>query len=437
MKETESILQLYRDAKKSQLKMALATVVNKSGSAYRRPGARMLITSDGRFAGTISGGCVERDLVDRAAELCSLAEPKLLTYRAEHGDPYDFGSGCEGVIYTLLEPLHPDDSSDCRMNSDIFSAHRNSQTAESAFIDPMEVLETVYRNRCTAYSATVFSVPEKRQDMVGRRVVQFQDGAAAIGGAFDNSGLFVEIMIASTKLFSKGPAFTKFIETAEGTFGVFFEKIEPPIKVVIFGAGDDSRPLASIAQVMGLPYSVVDHRPGLITAERFPGAEQLLRLRPEQYRMRLTVDQFTACVVMHHHYDSDKAAVRFLLENSTVPYIGVLGPKRRTVRMLAEMLSGAPITGIEARRSSLFAPVGLDIGAETPEEIALSIIAEINAFYRNKTALLLRDKEGPIHDAFENLDGAGHEDEGDPSLSNTDDADRLNLVEYVHLQCRI
>ncbi len=441
MKETESILELYQSGRKAGQRMALATVVNKSGSAYRRPGARMLISEDGRSAGSISGGCVERDLLDRAAELCSLEQPKLLTYRAEDGDPYDFGSGCEGIIYTLLEPLHPDDASDCRLNSDIFSAHRNSQSAESAVIDPVEVLASVYSNRCTAYAATIFSAPEKRPDMVGRRVVQFQDGAAAIGGAFDNSGLFVEIMISSTKLFSKGPAFTKFIETAEGSFGVFFEKIEPPVKIVIFGAGDDAMPLASMARIMGLQHSIVDHRPGLITKERFPDAEKLLRLRPEQYRMRLTVDQYTACVIMHHQYDSDLAAVRFLLESSTVPYIGVLGPKRRTVRMLTEMLrategNNSSLPGIEARRSSLFAPVGLDIGAETPEEIALSIIAEITAFYRNKTALLLRDKEGPIHDAFDNRAACAYEDEIENTAHDLTN-DPGSSVEYVHLQCRI
>lgn len=420
--------------------MALATVVNKSGSAYRRPGARMLITADGQSVGSISGGCIERDLIERASEFCSIESPRLLTYRAEHGDPYDFGSGCEGTIYTLVEPLNPDTSSDCRMNSDIFSAHRNSQTAESAVIDPIEVLETVYRNRCTAYCATVFSAPEKRQDMVGRRVVQFQDGAAAVGGSFDNSGLFVEIMIASTKLFSKGPAFTNFIETGEGTFGVFFEKLEPPVKIVIFGAGDDAMPVAAIADVAGLAHSVVDHRPGLLTEERFPVAQALLRLRPEQYPARLVVDQHTACVVMYHHYDTDKEAVRFLLEHTNVPYIGVLGPKRRTVKMLSEILRDHPTHGISSRRSSLFAPIGLDIGAETPEEIALSIVAEIKAFYRNKTALLLRDKDGPIHDVFEGANGAAAAEEiGSFPFAKEESTDAADLtsVEYVHLQCQI
>lgn len=434
MKETESILQLYRSSKERRVPMALATVVNKSGSAYRRPGARMLVAADGQSAGSISGGCIERDLIERASELSTWDAPRLLTYRAEHGDPYDFGSGCEGIIYTLVEPLRLDVPVDSVLNSDIFSAHRNSQNAASAFVDPIEVLETVHRNRCIAYSATVFSAPEKSRDMVGRRVVQFHDGAAAVGGAFDNSGLFVEIMIASTKLFSKGPAFTKFIDTAEGIFGVFFEKIEPPIKLVIFGAGDDALPLSALASVLGLAHSIVDHRPGLMSEERFPAAEQLLRLRPEQYPLRLSIDQFTACVVMHHNYDSDKEVVRFLLEGSTTPYIGVLGPKRRSMRILSEIKQSRSADIIDSRRSSLFAPVGLDLGAETPEEIALSVIAEITAYFKNKAAHLLRDKDGPIHDAFDR----GNSDGDDRELVGTSDGfDDGGSVEYVHLQCRI
>jgi xanthine/CO dehydrogenase XdhC/CoxF family maturation factor len=286
--------------------------------------------------------------------------------------------------------------------------------------------------------------------MVGRRVVQFQDGSAAIGGSFDNSELLVEIMLASTKLFSKCPAFTKMIETGEGSFGVFFEKIEPPVKLMIFGAGDDAVPLSSIANVVGLNHSVVDYRPGLLTQERFPLAEKLLKLRPEQYSTRLITDEHMACVIMHHHYDSDKAAVKFLLEKTGVPYIGVLGPKKRTVRMLNELQDSHVSANLALRRSALFAPVGLDIGAETPEEIALSIIAEIKAFYRSKTALLLRDKEGPIHDAF---DGASHSSDGEREFSNaTLNAEAISgsdlelenkvtkqtqSIEYVHLQCQI
>ena len=449
MKEIEAILELYKKSRADSVPMALATVVNKFGSAYRRPGARMLITADGAYAGSISGGCIERDLLERSAELCSISEPMLLTYRAENGDPYDFGSGCEGIIYTLLEPLNAEIPGDCKLNSDIFSAHRDAQSAANATIDPIEVLETVSRNRITAYSATVFLAPEKQRNMVGRRVVQFQDGSAVIGGSFDNSGLFVEIMLASTKLFSKGPAFTKMIETGEGTFGVFFEKIEPPVKVLIFGAGDDTVPLSSIASVVGLNHSVVDYRPGLLTAERFPLAEKLLKLRPEQYPTRLITDEYTACVIMHHHYDSDKAAVQFLLEKTSVSYIGVLGPKKRTVRMLNEMQERQVSANLALRRSALFAPIGLDIGAETPEEIALSIVAEIKAFYRSKTALLLRDKDGPIHDAFDSASHAGDGElefvaEHDSNAGGNSEVDPVSRVrkqtaaiEYVHLQCQI
>jgi xanthine dehydrogenase accessory factor len=454
MKEIEAILELYKKSRADRVPIALATVVNKFGSAYRRPGARMLITAEGVSAGSISGGCIERDLLERSAEFCSISEPMLLTYRAENGDPYDFGSGCEGIIYTLLEPLNAEVPGDCKLNSDIFSAHRNAQSASSATIDPIELLETVSQNRITAYSATVFLAPEKQRDMVGRRVVQFQDGSAAIGGSFDNSGLFVEIMLASTKLFSKGPAFTKMIETGEGSFGVFFEKIEPPVKVLIFGAGDDAISLSSIANAVGLNHSVIDYRPGLLTEERFPFAENLLKLRPEQYPTRLITDEYMACVIMHHHYDSDRAAVQFLLENTDARYIGVLGPKKRTVRMLDEMQERQVSANLALRRSALFAPVGLDIGAETPEEIALSIVAEIKAFYRSKTALLLRDKDGPIHDAF---DGASHGSDGElefvtadlnaESISGSDsDSEQdpqsrvrkqTRSVEYVHLQCQI
>ena len=107
------------------------------------------------------------------------------------------------------------------------------------------MLESAYRDRCTAYSATIFSAPEERHDLLGMRVVQFQNGNAVVGGNFDHADLLVEIMLASTKLFSKKPAFTRLIDSSDGSLGVFFEKIEPPVKVLIFGAGDDVIPLAA------------------------------------------------------------------------------------------------------------------------------------------------------------------------------------------------
>ena len=420
MNEIEILLKLYRKARAKNLKMALATVVSTTGSVYRRPGARMLITAAAEFAGTISGGCIERDLIERAQELCSMKAPKLMTYQSSKNDPYDFGSGCDGTFSCLVEPL---------------------DTSFDSEFCPVLLLEEVYRKRIVACSATVFSAPQSMQSKLGARVVHFQNNSYKIDAAIDDSSLLDEIVLALKVLTVQKPAFSRFIETSKGIYGVFLEKIEPPIKLLILGAGDDAIPLAAIAHAAGLAYSVADYREGLLDRKRFPKSERIIRSRPDKYSANLIIDEFTACVIMHHHYETDMAALEYVLSKTESCYVGVLCPKKRTIQMLSEKSRDKPEIYANSQRDRLFAPVGLDIGAETPEEIAIAIVAEITACCRRRAAVFLRQKEGSIHEVSsdksiceekDNLRDGGHtvKNSAAPSEQNA-------AVENVQLQCRI
>lgn len=370
MKGLARILDAWAEWKQAGgLSDILATVVKVEGSAYRRPGARMLLLPDRGGIGVISGGCLERHLSERAWPLTE-AHPAVVTRYDTQGDAdafFGFGAGCQGVIHVLLERL------------DV--AERATQ---------MEFFEACRRQRRPGVMATL--VGGKCAD-VGNRVMMFPDGSVVsiIGDPKVQRQL---LEFARTCPVDAQPR-TITSSTDSGAVEVFLEVIRPPVRLLVFGGGPDAPPLVGFAKELGWDVSVIDTRPTSLNRERFPLADKLILTTPGAVLRGVSVEPGTAAIIMSHDFVQDLAVLETLL-TQPLEYLGVLGPRGRTERLLRELSPGAQGSAGATLRG-LHAPVGLDIGSETPEEIALAVVAEIQATLRNRAGGKLRDREGPIH----------------------------------------
>ena len=279
----------------------LATVIDVRGSGYRLPGARMLMLANGDTYGTVSGGCLEADVLERAKKVLSSGSAETFTYdtTGDENSVFSMNMGCRGVIDILLEPIGKD------------------------------------------------------SDLITKMRAAYFDREAS-------------------------------------------DEFDVPIAVMLFGAGADAVPFVRIAAELGWQVTVHDHRPAFLTEERFPDAQELVIQNVDEPPRPLSVDDRTAGVIMTHNYQRDRVVLPELL-NSNVFYIGALGPKRRTEQLLEELTTvGHSFT--EHQLARLFAPAGLDIGADTPEGIALSIIGEIQSVLRARNGGHLRSRQGSIYD---------------------------------------
>ncbi len=336
-------------------KAVLATVVDLKGSGYRLPGARMLIKANGDATGTVSGGCLEADVLERAKRVLTTDKAEVFTYdtTADENSVFSLNMGCRGVMRILLEPVGA--------TSEIISALRKSR-GERAWITAAVVI-----NGSENIGERVFLGTSSHPDPnLEADLLTFADASANFE--------------------------TIRYETENGTVEYAFEKIVPPVQLYILGAGADAVPLADAAHGLGWEVNVYDHRPAFLTAERFPSCDALIAL-DRDIAAEWDVDKLTAFVLMNHNYDRDKAMLRGALASAAF-YVGALGPKRRTQQILEEL--GDPFT--DEQLSRLRAPAGLDIGADTPEAIAISIIAEIQSVLKNRDGGPLRDRQASIYD---------------------------------------
>jgi xanthine/CO dehydrogenase XdhC/CoxF family maturation factor len=274
----------------------LATVVGVEGSTYRGAGARMVVRADGTRVGAVSGGCLEADIVARAADLLAARASVVVHYdtRNSGDDVLGLGLGCQGVLDVRLDSL---------------------------------------------------------------------DGE------------------------SLTRAIAELAELRERT----------AVRLLVCGGGTDAVPVVRLAALVGWLVTVVDHRPSFATTERFPDAERVLCVNaagePNALAAALPIERFAAALVMAHSAAHDRACLHVLLGVPSLRYLGVLGPRRRTL----ELLEGTDL-GADRLPAHLHAPVGLDLGAETPEEIALAIVSECAAALAAREPRSLRDREGPIHE---------------------------------------
>lgn len=364
MKEIKDILNAYKAAVQEGKKTALATVVKVEGSSYRRPGARMLITDDGHLTGAISGGCLEGDALRKALSAIVQQENKLITYDTTDDDDVSFGVqlGCNGIVHILFEPIK-------------INEHNN----------PIHLLEKLENNREQGILVTLFSLNHSEQ--TGTSLL-YQKGK--LYSKIESSLKENILKDVSASLENKSSTFKCYPE-AGYDIEAFIEFIPPPIQLVIAGAGNDVLPLVKISAVLGWEIIIADGRQSHANIQRFPKADKILVIKPEKLLSQISVDEHTAFVLMTHNYNYDLALLDDLLKID-VPYIGVLGPKKKLNRMLDELRIDS-----EEKISHVHGPVGLDIGAETAEEIAIAIIAEIKAIFTNSTGAALKEKTSPIH----------------------------------------
>lgn len=318
MNEVRALVEAFDAANLRGERCVLATVVSVEGSAYRRPGARMLISEIGTSTGTISAGCLEADVIEHAKRVAGTGATKLLEYNnasASEEQVWALGLGCNGVVRVLLEPV----------------ANGSSH------------IEALRRS--------------------------------------------LEVPVSLTTEYSPANAFT--------------ETLLPPVPLIVFGAGPDVLPVVELARQMGWQTEVVDPQARPSSPSRFAIADKVTLARPEDVGAHVSITPRTMTLLMSHNYGHDLALLRFVL-GSTARYIGVMGPRQRTERMLGEL-------GASEEAARLHFPVGLDIGANGPAEIALSIVSEMRAVLDGRQGGMLRERRSPI----QSDSGDGHgADEG-------------------------
>jgi xanthine/CO dehydrogenase XdhC/CoxF family maturation factor len=368
MREIADIVNAVSDLADGERAM-LATVIDVKGSGYRLPGARMLILAGGETIGTVSGGCLEADVLERAKKISSSGRAEIFTYDTTRDDnsPFGLNMGCRGVIRILLEPVD----------------------RHSPLIDEFR------------------HVAERRENCSVATLLDHDGEGANIGGRSFSGGRPGDLSPAIANSAAFREAFSCFIETdtswqvrsveVPGGIAEFaFEKLQPPVMLLLFGAGADAGPLAALAAEVGWQYVVHDHRPAFLTPARFPLSKKLSLSDPDLAPALNDADVRTAAVMMTHSYPRDRLVLPALLRSKAF-YVGALGPKRRTAQLLEEAAAdGYEFTDEQLDR--LFAPAGLDIGADTPEGIALSIVCEIQAVLAGRDGGQLRRRQGSIYD---------------------------------------
>ncbi|MDQ6901447.1 MAG: XdhC family protein [Bacteroidota bacterium] len=372
MKEIREIIKAYDAATKAGKKSALAAVVHLNGSSYRRPGARMLVTDEGELTGAISGGCLEGDALRKAMLVLSQQKSRLVTYDTNDEDDATIGVqlGCAGIIQVLFEPINVND-------------HNN----------PTQLLRKAIAVRQQAVLITLFSLEDKKNEQAGTCMLIEKNGN--ISGDIPFPGLKKNIMEDAALVMQAQTSSFKNYQTENIGLTAFIEFLQPPVSLTIAGAGNDAIPMMQMADILGWDVRIIDGRGTHARPERFVSACQVLVSKPEKVLEQIPSDERTAFVLMTHNYNYDLAMLKALIFYDVL-YIGLLGPKLKLKRMLAEMKE----QGIEINEQQLqkiYGPVGLEIGAETAEEIAVSIIGEIQAVISGTSGGLLRDKQGVIH----------------------------------------
>jgi len=371
VKEIRDIISAFDEAQKQGKKTALATVVHVDGSSYRRPGARMLITEDGQITGSISGGCLEGDALRKALLVMMQQKSSLVTYDTNDEDDakLGLGLGCNGIIQVLIEPI------------DITKPN-----------NPIQFLKTISSNkRQQNILITLFSLQNKRKAQYGTCLLVAEDGS--ISG--DISVLKNNLLQDAREALLNNHSFFKNYATENNDLTAFIELVNPPVSIVVIGAGNDVVPLVKMADILGWETTVVDGRPDQAKKDRFVSGCQVIVSKPENVLKQLNIDDQTVFLLMTHNYNYDLAMLRVLLTKK-VRYIGSLGPRKKLDRMLDE-LSEEGITVTDKQRAVIYGPVGLDIGADTPEEIALSVLAEIKAVLSSRDGRSLRENNEAIH----------------------------------------
>ena len=370
MKELQLIIQAYDQAKYENQKVALATVVHVNGSAYRRPGARMLVTEDGHLTGAISGGCLEGDALRKAQAVIFQQKSMLVTYDTTDEDDQKFGVGlgCNGIIHVLIEPIDYTDTA-----------------------NPVELIKWAFLDRQLALLLTIFSIKNSKSEQIGTiRLEKTNEGRGNWEARIADPEL-KSLLASEIKGFDSLSQIRSY--PAKDDISIFFEVLKPKTRILLFGAGNDTQPLSKMAEILGFELILIDGRKNLASSVRFPFAKQIIHGPAEEVVNQIETDPHTVALLMTHNFEYEAIVLEKLLD-CMIPYIGILGPKKKSQKLIERLER----KGIAVHQDSIYSPMGLDIGAEGSEEIALSILAEVKAVLAKKPATFLRDKNGPIHE---------------------------------------
>lgn len=367
MKEIRSIVNTYHTIDFSTTRAALATVARVEGSSYRRTGARMLVLDDGSYLGGISGGCLEGDALRRAQKAIIQNKPSVITYDTSQDDGYQVGVGlgCNGIIDVLFTPLPPEDEQNA-----------------------VRLLSAITEIREPAVVVSIIDCHEKI-NALGKAILYKNEEDFLQSFAVKNIAAFVlhdikdclQCQTSQTTTYNAG----------DNKIKVFIEVVIPVTHLVIYGGNHDIYPLVNLARELGWDTTVVTN---LVKADKslFSSATRILHSKSQELPM---TDKYTAILLMAHDYQTDFSNLRKVIKTKA-SYIGLLGPRKRSQKMFnALMNEGNPVSKENFQR--IFAPSGLDIGAITPEEIALSIAAEIRSHFSGRNGMSLRLREGTIY----------------------------------------
>lgn len=332
--ELKKIIQAFQVARQGGNTAVLASVVALEGSSYRRPGVRMLLISDGKMIGAVSGGCVEKEIVRQAQEVFDTGMPKMMTYDGR------YRLGCEGILYILIEPFEP----------------------ETQFINSF--WKTI-KDRRPLLSRTFYTKENKNGAEMGT-LFKWEQGFRSVRPGFS--------AVENTEMFE--------------------QRMEPCQRLMIIGSEHDAVQLCSFAAMTGWEVTVVASPSEEKAITDFPGANEFQAITADDLDTS-AIDGQTSVVLMTHSYVKDLSFLLQLKDTSPL-YMGLLGPAARREKLLNEFLERQPDADLSFL-DGIHGPAGLHLGAETPQEIAVSIISEILSVERNTQPLSLKNKSGAIH----------------------------------------
>lgn len=337
--ELKAIFEAYVNAQKEGIKTVLASVVALDGSSYRKPGVRMLILDDNKMIGAVSGGCVEKEILRQSQEVFSTGQARMMTYDGL------YRLGCEGILYLLLEPFSPSD----------------------------QLIKLLQKSLFERQSFEIRSYYEKKEG--------FHSAIGSILKFSDKAIYPVYVPIDSEPIFSD-------------SLPTFCQVMPPCFQLLIIGTEHDAVQLCLFATHTGWEVTIIGSPKDPRSLNDFPGAKTVLSLDPSELD-QVTVDEQTAIVTMTHNYASD---LRYItgLKDMDLLYLGVLGPKSRREKLLSALIENDPEidTGF---LDKIHGPAGLNIGSETPQEIAISIVAEILSVMRKQEPMKLSELVNKNH----------------------------------------
>ena len=366
MKEIKSILQLYDSFKNSNEKCAIAQVVRVEESSYRREGARMLVFESGVFEGGISGGCLEGDALQRSQIAILKQQPSIVTYDTSKENEIGVGLGCNGVIDVLISPIS-----------------ENSST--------LEMLQKCVSDRGEHVIATITALNSDIDGIPLGKSFYYDQETSSLEDCQHN-GLRTFLQSKIQEVLKKKKSRTYHFEENDLKASVFIELIPPQFHLAIYGDNYDVYPMLEMAKLMDWDVSLV----GNVQKLKKEKLQSVKNIYLKDDEARPEIDHRTAIILMAHDYKTDYANLQKLIK-SPAPYIASLGPRKRFDKMIGEFKSnGVEFSEEELQR--IYAPCGLEIGANTPEEIAMSLFSEILSVFSGKTGGMLRKKVGPIHE---------------------------------------